>query len=112
MPVSSGIMFFMYKFGRLVALVYIRRTLAGDGGRTKTDQGFYGHGRTTRDPVQRATRQSEGRTKEAPQRGQENYKGRGPEGHRPDYYLASLRALATEVKRVLLRLLARLGVDH
>jgi hypothetical protein len=27
--------------------------------------------------------QCEGRTKEAPQRGQENYKGRGPEGHRP-----------------------------
>jgi hypothetical protein len=32
----------MYRFGRLVALVYIRRTLAGGkGGRTETDQGFY-----------------------------------------------------------------------
>jgi hypothetical protein len=56
--------------------------------------------------------QSEGRTKEAPQRGQEHYKGRGPEGHRPDYYLASLRAAAAEVQRVLFRLLARILVDH
>ena len=32
----------MYRIGRLVALVYIRRTLAGGGsGRTETDQGFY-----------------------------------------------------------------------
>ena len=32
----------MYRFGRLVALVYIRRTLAGGGwGNQKTDQGFY-----------------------------------------------------------------------
>jgi hypothetical protein len=52
-----GIMFLMYRFGRLVALVYIRRTLAGEDGETKTDQGFYGHGRTTRDPAQRTTGQ-------------------------------------------------------
>jgi len=43
------------------------------------------HGRTTRGPAQRTAGQSKGRTKEAPQRGQENYKGRGPEGHRPGW---------------------------
>ena len=32
MPIPSGIMFLMYKFGRLVALVYICRTLAGGWG--------------------------------------------------------------------------------
>src|ERR687889_1169238 len=48
MPAASGIMFLMYSFGRLVALMYIRSTLAGGkGGRTETDQGFYSHGRTT-----------------------------------------------------------------
>jgi hypothetical protein len=48
MPISPGIMFLMYSLGRLVALVYIRRTLAGGkGGRTETDQGFYSHVRTT-----------------------------------------------------------------
>jgi hypothetical protein len=31
MLISSDIMFLMYRFGRLVALVYIRRTLAGGG---------------------------------------------------------------------------------
>ena len=31
----------MYKLGRLVVLVYIRKALAGEGGRTETDQGFY-----------------------------------------------------------------------
>jgi hypothetical protein len=41
MPVLPGIMFLMYSFGRLVALVYIRRTLAGGWGGTRTDQGFY-----------------------------------------------------------------------
>ena len=42
MLVPSGIMFLMYRFSRIVALVYIRRTLAGGGsGRTETDQGFY-----------------------------------------------------------------------
>ena len=35
MLVSSGIMFIKYRFGRLVALVYIRRTLAGEDGETK-----------------------------------------------------------------------------
>jgi hypothetical protein len=29
--ISLGIKFLMYRFGRLVALVYIRRTLAGGG---------------------------------------------------------------------------------
>jgi len=42
MPIALGIMFLMYRFGRLVALVYIRSTLAGgESGRTETDQGFY-----------------------------------------------------------------------
>src|SRR5215217_8571480 len=31
MPTSPGITFLMYRFGRLVVLVYIRRTLAGGG---------------------------------------------------------------------------------
>jgi hypothetical protein len=40
------------------------------------------HGRTAGNLAQHTTRQSEGRTKEAPQRGQEHYKGRSPVGHR------------------------------
>ena len=40
-------------------LMYIRRTLAGEDGGTRTDQGFYGHGGTTRGPAQRTTGQSE-----------------------------------------------------
>ena len=39
--ISMGIMFLMYRFGGLLALVYIRRTLAGEEGGTTTDQGFY-----------------------------------------------------------------------
>jgi hypothetical protein len=42
MLISSGIMFLMYRIGRLVVRMYIRRTLAGgESGRTETDQGFY-----------------------------------------------------------------------
>jgi hypothetical protein len=43
----------MYRLDRLVALAYIRRTLAGGGWGTKTDQGFYSHGLTTHDLAQR-----------------------------------------------------------
>jgi hypothetical protein len=32
MPISSGIMFRMYRLGRLVALVYIRNAIAQDQG--------------------------------------------------------------------------------
>jgi hypothetical protein len=41
MPISPGITFLMYRYGRPLALVYIRRTLAGEEGGTTTDQGFY-----------------------------------------------------------------------
>jgi hypothetical protein len=41
MFISSGIMFLMYRFGGLVALVYIRRSLTGEDREPKTDQGFY-----------------------------------------------------------------------
>ena len=53
-------MFLMYRFGMRGALVYIRRTLAGGWGGTRTDQGFYSHGRSTRGPAQRTNGQSEG----------------------------------------------------
>src|SRR5215218_686381 len=41
MPISVGIVFLMYRFSRLVALMYIRRTLAVEWWVDRTDQGFY-----------------------------------------------------------------------
>jgi hypothetical protein len=48
---------------------------------------------TTLCNTERAQRES--RAKEAPQRGQEHYKGRGPEGHPPDYLSSFFGAAAT-----------------
>jgi hypothetical protein len=40
MLISSDIMFLMYRFGRLVALVYIRRALAGGWGGNQNRPGL------------------------------------------------------------------------
>jgi hypothetical protein len=40
MLISPGIMFLMYRLGRLVVLVYIRRTLAGVGWGNKNRPGL------------------------------------------------------------------------
>jgi hypothetical protein len=57
--------------------------------------------------------QSEGRAKEGYPKSaaKDNIKG-GARKPRPAAYLLILCAAATKIKRVLLRLLARLGVDH
>jgi hypothetical protein len=50
---TPGIMFLMYSFDRLVAQVYIIRTLAGGWGEPEPTRASIGHGCTTRGPAQR-----------------------------------------------------------
>jgi hypothetical protein len=80
---TPGIMFLMYSFDRLVAQVYIIRTLAGGWGEPEPTRASIGHGCTTRGPAQRGEcAKRRPRRSDGEERGRGQYKGRSPKDPR------------------------------